>query len=508
MVIYLNSFINLLKKSVLGTTIVHFIDWFSADSKVIASTLAFFTLCVFIPSNKIFFVLSSLYILAVFFFTRSWKLTLLYVFIPLSQFGIGQSYVFNLIPAHILKHPLYPDGRNAYYAFTPYTALGLSMVIWVACAGIKKYGSFLWGGAELAAAVSILLQTISAAHSTYVPHLSVLYALNSVFLLAYVMLLRIVLLPSRIHARTVTASLIALATLCIFFQTGLAILQYIKRSPVGLKIEVANELPYFGAGADEDSSQVRPVGLTSHANIFAFELLNLWAFTVVLWIASGPMMRKNISNVVLIGGAVGSIGIILSQSRSGYLGWLLLSGCFFFVLFRFEKKLYASVLAVAQKMKIGIIALIPIATYVTIMRILYTLESFNPHAGAGTRTYLLREATELILKHPVWGVGIGMFIPAAFEQQVTQVMTYFPEAVHNGFVLLLVEQGLLVCFSVVVLYVLLVRSIYEVKNVPLSILAIGSIFSVWCCMLFQPFSAILPMAVVGIFAARYVSKIN
>lgn len=496
-----------LQKSMIVLAMRRLSSWFSADSQVVLSTFVFFAFSVIIPNNKVFFILSALYVLVIFFTTRNWKLTLAYTLIPLSQFGIGQSYVFNLIPAHILKHPLYPEGRNAYYAFTPFTALAISMILWLVCIGVKKYTSFHWKEAEIVIAFVIILQLLSASQSTFLPHLSLLYALSSVFWLSYILVLRNLFYEGTADiSEMVRTTLIALATICILFQSSLAVIQYVKRSPVGLKIEVATELPYFGAGADEDSSQVRPVGLTPHANIFAFELLNLWAFSLLLWIAGDAKRRRKISKVVLLGCAAGTIGVILSQSRSGYLGWLVLLVSFLYVLFHFEKKIFTSVITILRTMKIGIAALIPVATYVAVTRSLYTLQSFNPHAGAGTRSYLLKESTELILKHPLWGVGMSMFIPAAFEQQATQVMSYFPEAVHNGFVLLLVEQGVLVCCGVLLAYGLLFRSIYFLRNTPLSILAYASVFSIWCCMLFQPFSGILPMAVVGIFATRYVSE--
>nr|MBP7741027.1 hypothetical protein [Candidatus Woesebacteria bacterium] len=108
-----------------------------------------------------------------------------------------------------------------------------------------------------------------------------------------------------------------------------------------------------------------------------------------------------------------------------------------------------------------------------------------------------------ILKNPVLGVGAGMFIPAAFEQNVTKVMSYFPESVHNGFLLFMSESG----FIAFILYVCgLYSLIWIAQKSHLSgffLVTMMAILANFIVMLFQPFAGILPLAVIGIFFAQY-----
>jgi O-antigen ligase len=282
----------------------------------------------------------------------------------------------------------------------------------------------------------------------------------------------------------------------------LATAQYIKRSSLGIKIESTTDLPYNGVGADEDSSQVRPVGLTSHANILAFDVMNTWLFGFLLWITLEKRQKKRMGKKLVMGFLCATLTIILTQSRSVYLGWLIV--CLALIwksdTFMIDAQ---GILKLIKRFKPIILACIPVITYLVITRALFTLESFNPQAGGGTRDFLIREAQQLILKNPVFGVGAGMFIPAAFEQNVTKVMSYFPESVHNGF-LLLISEGGFITFSI---YVCGLSSLIWIakKNGyrALFLATIVAILANSIVMLFQPFAGILPLAVIGIFFAQY-----
>jgi O-antigen ligase len=57
------------------------------------------------------------------------------------------------------------------------------------------------------------------------------------------------------------------------------------------------------------------------------------------------------------------------------------------------------------------------------------------------RANLVSVALRLIGHHFWWGVGVGNFIPVAYREDLTGMMRSFPESVHNGWVLIMAEQG-------------------------------------------------------------------
>jgi hypothetical protein len=95
-------------------------------------TVAFLVLSLLMPGVKYYFLLSALYILALFLISGSWEKTVIFGFLPLAIYFVGQLYVFRVIQPEELNHPLYPDGRSMYFKFTPFLVLGIAVVVsWI-----------------------------------------------------------------------------------------------------------------------------------------------------------------------------------------------------------------------------------------------------------------------------------------------------------------------------------------------------------------------------------------
>ena len=155
--------------------------------KVIIVTLIFLVLSVVTPNNKMFFVFSFGYILALLWATRSIEKSFFYGFLVIGQFSVGQLYVYNIIPAEVLKHPLYPTGRDLYFRFTPALAM-VGAMAGVVIGQIIRSKSFKIPKIGLLLVLSQLLGLISAVNSQARPLLSVLYALSSMSMTVWFLL--------------------------------------------------------------------------------------------------------------------------------------------------------------------------------------------------------------------------------------------------------------------------------------------------------------------------------
>ena len=95
---------------------------------------------------------------------------------------------------------------------------------------------------------------------------------------------------------------------------------------------------------------------------------------------------------------------------------------------------------------------------------------------------------QLIYLSPLVGVGNGMSISATYNFNPQGFIKYFPEYVHDGFILLVEERGVLPVITYIIGLYYLFRDINKStfsKTAKLTI--IGGLLAVYAMMLFQPY---------------------
>lgn len=455
-----------------------------------------------VPSNKFFFGWSSLLVLALFAATRSVELTLLYAYLPLSSLQIGQLYVFQAIPAYLLRSPLYPEGKRMFFTFSPFLAL-LYTSIFVTVLQILRYRTHLkLPLAMVFYLLAALCQLYSAMRSEFNPTLSVMHVLTTVGTLGWLITVRtgVMRAPAAVR-RKVFYTLFFLLSGLVMFESMLILGQYFKRGTLGLLIEQTEVIPYFGAGADENALQFRPVGLTTHANVLADKhiafLFALLLLGHTLTVDAATARRSMIRAATMLTVSLNILIIIISQSRSAYLALLVGIG-FLGVLYR-TVTLRVIGLARDQINRHKLLFLISLVAlvFVVVDRSLHTLYSFGESGGVTTRELLVREAQELIVKFPLWGVGPGLFVQAAYQHNPWGVMKYFPEPVHNGFWLLAAENGLLASLLYLAAIASMLWRLFKGSGtLAYRNIIISGILATVVIMLLHPFVSVLPLSIV------------
>lgn len=423
---------------------------FATDKKICSYTLALFALSLAIPNNKFFFLLAALYVAAIFWHTRSAGATYLYGFLALQIYFIGQRYEFLVIaPELLLKNTLYPNGRHLLYTVMPSFIVAASAAFSLPFTLLRSYRSSRFPLSFVSYGLLLSVGLVSSIYSQVMPTLAVLYTLDSVFVFGWLIATYSFLKSQTGHMRQklLTTSFIIII-FSVLFESGITIVQYVKRDVIGLHIEGTRSVAPFGFGPDENPLQFRPVGLTYHANMLAARLVALfYAIILMSNILSLHSGFKKIRYLGWLGAIICLFTVVLTQSRVGYASLLL---PLLTLALLHKSHIISWIHEIRQRVKPYLVLFVPlvaVASFVLVDRLLYLRYAFLENAGWKTRELLIREALKLIIKHPLLGVGTGMFIPAAFNEQRYEtigvsIMRYFPESVHNGFFLLLSENGI------------------------------------------------------------------
>jgi hypothetical protein len=309
--------------------------------------------------------------------------------------------------------------------------------------------------------LSIFALIYSAQQTRYLRDLSLLFTIFSVGQLAWA-IITISTFDSSTKGRQLLEALFHVMCLTLSFHSIIGLLQFFKKNTLGLLIETRGAVPIFGMGADEAKGYFRPIGLRDHANFFANDVLLLLFSVIVLFLFLRKDSRKEIKRydyLFFFSCLLSTVVIITTVSRAAYLA---LFAFYFFAFFIYKTevlRILKKLIKFASPYKFYLFIISFFLASIIAERSLYTIYSPSEAGGISLRILLQKESIDLIRKNVVWGVGQGMYIPAAFDNNRYGVMSYFPEAVHNGFLLLLAENGIVFAGLIFLAYFLLIRDV-------------------------------------------------
>ncbi len=408
-------------------------------------------------------------------------------------FKIGQTYTIEVVSLSNLTTQLYQNGRQINYIITPYFVLLLTTFIHTVINLVKKPLHFnLPTTSFLLVFLFIILSSINA---NYLQILSLLYSLE--YFIYFIVFIKIAStikqLASTKQQQVLNAWLVQLIII-ISFISLIALLQFVKRNILGLNIEAINYAPVFGKGSDESNLFFRPIGLTDHANILASQMFKFLSTVIIITLVLIKKRKLLIPQKKIIFITIlTTIIIILTQSRAVYIATTILLITTFFSLKKKKKKIVKYLSIVGSSYKIPIIITLTILSIITSYRLILSFNTFST-GGWLVRQKLNKLAITIIKNHPLLGTGTDTFISEASSiDSYYGVMSYFPESVHNGFLLIISENGLLTFFSLLLAYYFLVKQVTKAKldhyQYPIYAVFIGLIV----IAIFQPSRIIIPL---------------
>lgn len=469
-----------------------------SDRKVFIVTALYLLGSVFVSSHKLFFIVSSLYFILLYFFTGSIKKTIIYAFLPFWLLRVGRAFTFQIIPGEFIESPLYWEGRSLGLEFSPFFVLVITSVIVMFAQIFDKKHKLYVPVYFVFFLILYVFHFISAGDSLHLAGLSFLYTiLEFSFLVWALILLQVLIGLSQKEKNRLLVTIFLILVSLVFLEGGVVLLQVIKRSTLGLGIEKVISIPSFGAGAEENPIQFRPIGLNYHANALANWHVALLFSIFMLWFRIKKFIPQNISSFLITTTVGLSLFILLlTLSRSAYLAIFIPIGIFALLGRETLTKTVEFLKRYLADFKLPILLILIYLSFIIPDRILGTLYSFTETGGFTTRGEQISEAMQLFRSFPLFGVGIGMFIPALFLFNPGGSVRYFPENVHNGFVLFLAERGVLAAIVYLFGLYLLIRSLIKFElSKEIKLLAVSGIIGNYIMMLFQPFVNTLPLNV-------------
>lgn len=398
-------------------------------------TTFFYALLLFVPSKAVALVVSILFLGVLFVVFRNIPSVLVLGYLAFVPLPVGKFFPIPLVSAAQLQFLLgRPFGISADILVTPQELLVIVMAIMLVWR-MAQTGHMFWPDTYVGWTLVVLpiAFVASAMFGSMLPGVSTLHALF--YLAPFILYTFITRIRHRLDYRAVLGIVLA----GILLEGTVLLAQLANGGALGLIVE---RNPYYTPidVSTEATNLLRLGGTFTHANNLAQFLLFAIPVTLPMLFAPGASM----SPWVVVPFFVGWTTFMLTQSRSA---WLALGVALVWCVAH-ARRFRIRLVVHRPLRRVGWVvlgALLVVAVLVGYPRAASTLRTMEPYGSGATRLLLLREAGALIREYPVFGVGIPLDVYASYLRSQAlgkELVSYFPEPVHNGFLELVVQTGI------------------------------------------------------------------
>ncbi len=252
--------------------------------------------------------------------------------------------------------------------------------------------------------------------------------------------------------RKIQKTIVFLLITFIIFEVGITILQSFLGHPLGKFIEEANILYPYGKVASEDVTLYRPAGTMGGPTLVSRFLVMLLPF-VILNPKNIFSLSKKI-RLLLIG--LTFVAVFSTLTRLSWFTSVAVSIICLFLLKRTKAYLkYINMKNITAAIAFSSIAIFFIAPLL-VRRLETTTISLEKYQSWNLRIDLAYEALNLIQQYPLFGIGMGIFLTKAGEENITGIFNYSDQIVHNQLLLISSEMGI----PAALIFVAFVISVY------------------------------------------------
>ena len=404
-------------------------------------TVIFYGVSFLSPNNKIFLGMYVLYGLVMYVLhARQWKDVLFFGYIVSLPLAAGKKIAFDLVSFREFNLLIFrPYGISADVILT----MG---DMCIACMGFvilkdimfgndrKKYRDTL-ATALLFSVSAILVATVYGSIRPEISFLHALFTIKPIILYWYV--------THHVNVRAVWKHTVAIFAAAIWLEFLMSGIQMLKQGPIGSVLELTPD--YIPYDTSSDSGQIfRPVGSFYHANTLAHFLLPLVMLMLPFLSIGFPGVASGLSITTVV---VGLCVLLLTLSRSA---WISFFAGYCVYVFMIEKMWNIRMYLTSQAKRILTWWVLPILLVIVMFvlpRVVNTLFTFDRYGSAETRVLLLQDAAHAARENPVFGVGLEMdlffmYLRSVQRRVTNGVIFFFPEPVHNGYMRLLLQTGI------------------------------------------------------------------
>jgi O-antigen ligase len=246
---------------------------------------------------------------------------------------------------------------------------------------------------------------------------------------------------------------IALLSIGVVFESILSILQFVKQGSIGGLLYFFGERAFNGATPGIANASLngelvlRPYGTLPHPNVLAGYLMVV--MTMVLYSLFNRRQKKVLSSkyyvLSIVSLILGSIALLLSMSRVAIILWVLIAVYYLLQIIRKTRKFGDIRSSEVQKVRLaGLLSILSILIlfFFTPLSTRYTNFSISDESVV-QRGILMDKSLEMLKASPLFGVGLGNFIPALSGVQSSLTVGTYLQPVHNIFLLVASETGLI-----------------------------------------------------------------
>jgi len=312
--------------------------------------------------------------------------------------------------------PYHAGGASPGVMVYPYDfpLVGLAIIRLLDALSGRRLGRF--SGVDAAAISLIVWAALSVYNSTFVA----LSVFEIVRMAKLYLLMRVV--AGAVETRRDMADALAALLIGLIVQGGIGLLQYGTGVDFGLGLFTVGELR-------------RVSGTIGWPNTFGTYAATMVAIAFTLWVGGAGMRPKALVGVACLAGAV---PLVLSFSRGA---WFALLPALVVGVVLCWRQGWLGGRGVARLMVVGLSAVGAVALFGG--SVVSRLAEMHLHMPVIVdRLKLNQVAANMIGAHPLLGIGINTFVDVMREYDTTGVTYYFPQPVHNVYLLVAAETGL------------------------------------------------------------------
>ena len=403
-----------------------YIGKWSEEQKLFAWSLLFASVLFIVPNNKVFLLVSFLFITGLYFIWNNFTLAILYAYIYLLPFQNGKGANFLVVPGEFV------NGKIPFIMtvnFTMSNALSVILLYLYIRNRIvfkKEQQSPHIEVSDILLSFFVITNIIASIISN-IPWLSFLLTIQ---ICGYIFVFYFI---QHQHLKQwITKIIIPLtASLCIL--EGLwSGLQYINKGTLGyLNPTPSDNLIHV---ASEDTSFFRMQGTFSHPNFLGFFM----AFIVPMLLYYSISRHTSYFSKIIsaIGSIAGVVALILSGSRAS---WVFFALSIVIILRTSIIRASFKIIPIVKRLYLMCVICFAITIPIFIIpRIFQLAITFNPGGGAQFRWGLIKTSLMITFQHPL-GIGLGIFPQILLEE--IGGFTSSPTQPHNLIAQMLVASG-------------------------------------------------------------------
>lgn len=371
------------------------------------------------PSRWTWFIVAGLTVPWLILLTPNPKLTLLFILVLCVPINTDL----------ILNYRLHPGGAKGWTFSLIDVPLIILYAIWLIEIFSNKRKSFSWFSKitiPLAGLIMLgILSLIKAAH-----HDLVYYQL---FVLVKKFLFVLYIGNYVSDKRTFKYVLLALF-IGFLFECSIGLLQYQKQGKLGLYLlgERETDIDKFYLSNYEDVSRVS--GTFWHGNGFAFYLQMVIPLAVGIFLFGNRSIDRIFSAAIIL---LGTVVLILTLSRGAWFSFII-SIVFLFYCYSRKKPIGHKLLK-----RLIPALIIFVAILIIFGNFLYSRLIGEDYGAAESRIWMMKTAFDIIKQNPFLGIGMNNYVERMAEFDKTGFSQSFYYPVHNQFLLIASETGLL-----------------------------------------------------------------